>query len=51
MIKCIDNQAKRVEENLKIEYAEGFQYRYIGSLEEFIDLICKSTFTVKKNKF
>ena len=38
-----------VEENLKIEYAEDFQDRYIGNLEEFIDLICDSTFTVKKN--
>lgn len=37
-----------VEENLKMRYAENFQERYIEDLEGFINFICESEFTVKK---
>lgn len=37
-----------IQENLKIEYAEEFQERYIEDLEGFVNFICESDFTVKK---
>lgn len=40
---------REVEENLKIKYAENFQDRYIDNLEGFVNLICNSSFTVKKD--
>lgn len=39
---------REVEEELKIKYAEDFQDEYIDDLDGFIDLICKSNFSVKK---
>lgn len=39
---------REVEDILKIKYSEAFQDKYIENLDDFIDLICKSDFTVKK---
>lgn len=39
----------QVPDRLKMRYAEIFQDRYIDDLEGFIELICNSNFTVKKN--
>lgn len=37
-----------VEKNLKVEYANKFQDKYIDDLDAFINLICNSEFSVKK---
>ncbi len=39
---------RQVEEGVKIKYAEDFQDKYIDDVEGFVDLLCKSDFTVKK---
>ncbi len=36
------------DHKLKIKYAESFQDKYIDNLEEFVELLCNSDFTVKK---
>lgn len=38
-----------VEEESKMEYAEEFQDKYIEDLDGFIDLMCKSGFSVNKD--
>lgn len=39
---------REVEDKLKIKCAEEFQDKYIDNLQGFVDLICKSDFSVKK---
>ena len=39
---------RQVDDKFKIERAEQFQDRYIDDLEGFVDLLCASDFTVKK---
>ena len=38
---------REVERDLKIKYSEASQDKYIENLDDFIDLICNSDFTVK----
>lgn len=39
---------RQIDNRLKVEYAEEFQDRYIDDLDGFIELLCDSSFTVKK---
>ena len=39
---------REVERDLKIKYSEASQDKYIDNLDDFVDLICNSDFTVKK---
>jgi len=39
---------RQVEDKLKIKCAEKFQDKYIDNLQGFVDLICNSDFSVKK---
>ena len=38
-----------VEDRLKMQYADKFQDQYIDNLDDFIDFICNSSFSVDKN--
>ena len=47
-LEHILHDERQVEDFLKIKYSEAFQDKYIDNLDDFVDLICNSDFTVKK---